>query len=118
MSAPAPAAVGAGSEAISAPIIVRPGVQSVTVSGTKFEVSSRYRIIKPVGHGAYGVVVYVANVSCRVCPCGGCVPARACAHETWELSSRGEPVVLHFPVSAYPLDCVPRVRTLPLLRIP
>jgi hypothetical protein len=29
------------------------------VSGTKFEVATRYRIIKPVGHGAYGVVVYV-----------------------------------------------------------
>ena len=34
-------------------------MQSVTVSGTKFEVATRYRIIKPVGHGAYGVVVYV-----------------------------------------------------------
>ena len=38
---------------------IRPGVQSVTVSGTKFEVSTRYKIIKPIGHGAYGVVVYV-----------------------------------------------------------
>ena len=56
MSAPAAAAVP---DVISAPIEVRPGVQSVTVSGTKFEVATRYRIIKPVGHGAYGVVVYV-----------------------------------------------------------
>ena len=55
MSAPAATA----SDAISAPVEVRPGVQSVTVSGTKFEVAKKYRIIKPVGHGAYGVVVYV-----------------------------------------------------------
>lgn len=27
------------------------------VSGTKFHVSKRYRVIKPIGHGAYGVVV-------------------------------------------------------------
>jgi hypothetical protein len=27
------------------------------VSGTKFEVDRRYELIKPIGHGAYGVVV-------------------------------------------------------------
>lgn len=36
---------------------VRPGVNSVTLSGTKYEVSNRYKIIKAIGHGAYGVVV-------------------------------------------------------------
>jgi len=33
------------------------GRHSFTVSGTKFEVDKRYELIKPIGHGAYGVVV-------------------------------------------------------------
>lgn len=32
---------------------------SFVVSGTKFDVHKRYELIKPIGHGAYGVVVYV-----------------------------------------------------------
>jgi len=28
-----------------------------TVNGTDFHVASRYRIIKPIGSGAYGIVV-------------------------------------------------------------
>ena len=32
---------------------------SFVVSGTKFEVDKRYTLIKPIGHGAYGVVVSV-----------------------------------------------------------
>lgn len=36
---------------------IRPGVQLVESSGTRFEVSTRYTIHKPIGHGAYGVVV-------------------------------------------------------------
>jgi hypothetical protein len=36
---------------------VRPGVNAVTIAGTRYEVSKRYRIIKAIGHGAYGVVV-------------------------------------------------------------
>lgn len=36
---------------------VRPGVHSVMVSGTRFDVDKKYKIIKPIGHGAYGVVV-------------------------------------------------------------
>jgi len=35
----------------------RPGVHSFVVSGTRFEVDERYQLIKPIGHGAYGVVV-------------------------------------------------------------
>ena len=35
----------------------RPGVHSYVVSGTKFEVDVKYKPIKPIGHGAYGVVM-------------------------------------------------------------
>jgi len=35
----------------------RPGYSSWTVSGTRFEVASHYRIIRAIGTGAYGVVV-------------------------------------------------------------
>jgi serine/threonine protein kinase len=31
------------------------------VSGTKFEVDTRYKLIKPIGHGAYGVVVSASD---------------------------------------------------------
>mmetsp|Transcript_21413 Transcript_21413/g.46684 ORF Transcript_21413/g.46684 Transcript_21413/m.46684 type:complete len:377 (+) Transcript_21413:208-1338(+) len=33
------------------------GTHSFVVSGTKFEIDKRYELIKPIGHGAYGVVV-------------------------------------------------------------
>lgn len=39
----------------------RPGSHSFVVSGTKFEVDCKYKPIKPIGHGAYGVVMYVAG---------------------------------------------------------
>lgn len=32
---------------------------SFVVSGTRFEITSNYKLIKPIGHGAYGVVVCV-----------------------------------------------------------
>jgi len=35
----------------------RAGTFCVTIAGTKFEIDNKYRIIKPIGHGAYGVVV-------------------------------------------------------------
>ena len=57
--APAPAAAAAGGA-----VAVMPGAatgnaetHSFVVSGTKFEVDRRYELIKPIGHGAYGVVV-------------------------------------------------------------
>ena len=37
----------------------RASVQEAVVTGTKFVVDKKYKIIKPIGHGAYGVVVYV-----------------------------------------------------------
>ena len=35
----------------------RPDTHTFVVSGTKFEVHTRYKPIKPIGHGAYGVVM-------------------------------------------------------------
>ena len=35
----------------------QPGTHSFVVSGTRFDVSEHYKLIKPIGHGAYGVVV-------------------------------------------------------------
>jgi serine/threonine protein kinase len=34
-----------------------PGTHSFVVSGTRFDVAEHYKLIKPIGHGAYGVVV-------------------------------------------------------------
>lgn len=50
MSTPAPAIDGEVLE-------IRPGVNAVTIGGTRYEVSNRYKILKAIGHGAYGVVV-------------------------------------------------------------
>ena len=36
---------------------IRPGVNSTVIAGATFEVNDRYVIDKPIGHGAYGVVV-------------------------------------------------------------
>ena len=36
---------------------VPPETHSFVVSGTRFEVEKKYKLIKPIGHGAYGVVV-------------------------------------------------------------
>ena len=33
------------------------GMHSFVISGTRFDVDKKYRLIKPIGHGAYGVVV-------------------------------------------------------------
>ena len=43
-------------ESSSAPkaVIIREGVQRVTIAESVFEVSTRYEIRKPIGHGAYG----------------------------------------------------------------
>jgi len=35
----------------------QPGTHSFVVSGTRFDVAEHYKLIKPIGHGAYGVVV-------------------------------------------------------------
>jgi len=34
---------------------------SFVVSGTRFEVDNKYTLIKPIGHGAYGVVISAQN---------------------------------------------------------
>lgn len=39
------------------PIPSRPGYNSWTIAGTKFDVESKYRLIRAIGTGAYGVVV-------------------------------------------------------------
>jgi len=46
-----------------APVEVRPGVNAVTVAGTRYEVASKYHILKSIGHGAYGVVVSAEDVT-------------------------------------------------------
>jgi len=48
----------------------RERVQEMLVTGTKFVVDKKYKIIKPIGHGAYGVVVYVWCVCRARCCCG------------------------------------------------
>lgn len=35
----------------------RPDTYSFAVSGTTFQIDNRYKFIKPIGHGAYGVVM-------------------------------------------------------------
>ena len=42
-------------EAVAA--TAQPGIHSFVVSGTRFDVAEQYKLIKPIGHGAYGVVV-------------------------------------------------------------
>ena len=39
----------------------RPGTHSFVVSGTRFDVDKHYTLIKPIGHGAYGVVISALN---------------------------------------------------------
>ncbi|GMH90698.1 hypothetical protein TrVE_jg5980 [Triparma verrucosa] len=39
----------------------RPGHHIFSVSGTEFEMETKYELIKPVGHGAYGVVISATN---------------------------------------------------------
>jgi mitogen-activated protein kinase 1/3 len=39
----------------------RPGFYASTVSGTRFELPDKYKIIRAIGHGAYGVVVSAEN---------------------------------------------------------
>ena len=36
-------------------------VHSFVVSGTRFELDKKFEFIRPVGHGAYGVVMYVVT---------------------------------------------------------
>lgn len=43
---------------VAGPIAVaRPGTHSFAVSGTNFQIDNKYKFIKPIGHGAYGVVM-------------------------------------------------------------
>jgi hypothetical protein len=37
--------------------IIRPGTHNFVVSGTTFQVDTKYKFIKPIGQGAYGVVM-------------------------------------------------------------
>jgi hypothetical protein len=39
-------------------IAVQPKINSYLMGGTRFDLPERYTPIKPIGHGAYGVVVY------------------------------------------------------------
>ena len=36
---------------------LRTGYQSLMVAGTRFDISERYKFIKSMGYGAYGVVM-------------------------------------------------------------
>jgi len=38
-----------------------PGYRDFNINGSIFRLDSRYEIIKPIGHGAYGLVVYPAS---------------------------------------------------------
>lgn len=40
--------------------------KKVMVAGTEFIIPTRYELIKPIGHGAYGVVMYVHGPACGV----------------------------------------------------
>ena len=42
---------------------VPPETHTFVVSGTRFEVEKKYKLIKPIGHGAYGVVVACEDTS-------------------------------------------------------
>lgn len=55
MSTEEPAVAATSTQATHAP--GRVGTHSFVVSGTKFEVDEHYQLIKPIGHGAYGVVM-------------------------------------------------------------
>lgn len=37
---------------------LRPDTYSFVVSGTTFQIDLKYKLLKPIGHGAYGVVMY------------------------------------------------------------
>lgn len=52
---------------------VRPGVSATVIGGTRYEIASKYHIIKSIGQGAYGVVVYVAPLTPALCVCCLCV---------------------------------------------
>lgn len=40
----------------------RPGTHVFAVSGTTFEIDLKYKFLKPIGHGAYGVVISAENI--------------------------------------------------------
>lgn len=42
---------------------VRPGVSATVIGGTRYEIASKYHIIKSIGQGAYGVVVSAEDVT-------------------------------------------------------
>jgi hypothetical protein len=58
----ASAAVASSDASATAPVtgpvaVARPGTHSFAVSGTNFQIDNKYKFIKPIGHGAYGVVM-------------------------------------------------------------
>ncbi len=42
----------------------RPNTRTFTVSGTTFEIDLKYQLLRPIGHGAYGIVMYVCLTHC------------------------------------------------------
>ncbi|GAB9474283.1 Cmgc/mapk protein kinase [Globisporangium polare] len=40
---------------------LRPDTYSFVVSGTTFQIDTKYKLLKPIGHGAYGVVISSEN---------------------------------------------------------
>ncbi|KAJ0400259.1 hypothetical protein ATCC90586_009312 [Pythium insidiosum] len=53
-----PVAPGSSATPAPAPVTIRPGTHAFVVSGTTFEIDLKYKMIKPIGHGAYGVVMW------------------------------------------------------------
>lgn len=57
VAAAATSAASATAPATGAAIVARPDTHSFAVSGTTFQIDNKYKFIKPIGHGAYGVVM-------------------------------------------------------------
>jgi len=56
MSAPSGDAAAAAAAGSAAPVDSQRGHTSFLVCGTRFDVDRKYKLIKPIGTGAYGVV--------------------------------------------------------------
>ena len=63
-AAPAAPASGAGAPLESTASASRPGHLCWVVGGTRFELPQRYRLVRAVGTGSYGVVVAAEDTSC------------------------------------------------------
>lgn len=49
---------------------LRPDTYSFVVSGTTFQIDLKYKLLKPIGHGAYGVVMYGEELLAMYTKCG------------------------------------------------